>query len=86
MGLKLHPETWTHVECDDAQAMQVGVHPIGDQYHVEKLAVQNPLEFIRLQGMQLDEATCRVLIIAFLGRIVSLYKPSHLFWEGFDTL
>ena len=52
MGLKLHPETRTHVERDDAQAMQVGVHPIGDQYHVETLMMQNPLVFILLCVMK----------------------------------
>ena len=67
MGLKLHPETRSHAERDDAQAMQVGVHPIGDQYHVEKLVMQNPLVFILLRVKEYDEATCRDLIIVFLG-------------------
>ena len=45
MGLKVHLEDRIHVERDGAQVMRVGVHPIGDQYHVEMLAVQNPLVF-----------------------------------------
>ena len=45
MGLNVHQEDWIHVERDDAQAMRVEVHPKGDQYHVEMLAVQNPFVF-----------------------------------------
>ena len=45
MGLKVHQEDWIHVERDGAQVMRVGVHPKGDQYHVEMQVVQNPLEF-----------------------------------------
>ena len=39
MGLKIHQEDWIHVERDGAQAMQVEVHPKGDQYHMEMQAV-----------------------------------------------
>ena len=45
MGLNVHQEDWIHVERDGAQVVQVEVHPKGDQYHVETLAVQNPLVF-----------------------------------------
>ena len=45
MGLKVHLEDRIHVERDGAQVMRVEVHPKGDQYHVEMIAVQNPLGF-----------------------------------------
>ena len=52
MGLKSHQEDQVHIERDEAQSLQVEVHPTGDQYHVEKPKMQTHALYILLQAKE----------------------------------